>query len=358
MDTLLTLRRADFDVILVSSGAVGVGCRELGVLKRPIISDDATNEDRAKLLADVQAYAAVGQSVLMRTYSSLMGLANQKVAQVLLSSGDLGSEYQYYNAKNTLSSLLRMGVIPIVNENDTVATEELKYGDNDWLSALVSTVVDATWLFLLTDVDQLYSANPHVDPSAAPIDNVPNIEMLHVNASSGGTGTQWGTGGMKTKITAARLATAGGVKVCLLHGRHPARILDFVYEREKALGTVFEPLETPLKMERKKWIANCLPPQGDIIICEDAVCQLRGGSALHAVGVIGCNREFEPNSAVCIRNEKGAEIARGVSNYSSEEVKKLKGMTEIEIIHILGYPMTEHVVHEENLAVLVEQEKE
>lgn len=353
VDTLLALRRANYDVILVTSGAVGVGCRELGIPSRPSVTEGATNEERARVLASIQAYAAIGQSVLMRTYDSLLGMANQTVAQVLLTSGDLGSEYQYYNAKNTLLTLLSMGVIPIVNENDTTATEEIKYGDNDWLSALVSTAIGAKWLFLLTDVDQLYTANPRVDKSAKPIDVVENVETLEVNLQSNATGTQWGTGGMRTKITAARLATSAGVRVCLIHGRHPTRIMDFVSHRSNRLGTVFEPSSTPLFMERKKWISNCLPPRGEVIISEDATILLRAGYPLRAIGVVGCEGEFEPNSAVMIRSEQGLEVARGISNYSSRDLIQFRGMSSNELFSQYGFPMNEKVVNEDNLALLV-----
>lgn len=353
VDTLLALRRGGYDVVLVTSGAVGVGCRELGVPRRPSAPPDASIQERARILASIQAFAAVGQSVLMRTYDSLMAMANQKVAQVLLTSGDLGSEYQYYNAKNTLLSLLSMGVIPIVNENDTTATEEIKYGDNDWLSALVSSAIGAKWLFLLTDVDQLYSANPRIDPNATPIHVVPNVESLQVNLKSNDTGTQWGTGGMKTKITAARLACAAGVRVCLLHGRHPSRLLDFVMDRDGKLGTMFEPLDTPLDMERKKWISNCLPPRGEVIVSDHAATLLRAGYPLRAVGVVGCEGLFEENSAVSIRGEEGLELARGMSNFSSRDLLQFKGMNSSEIFSHLGFPMNEKVVHEDNLALLV-----
>lgn len=354
VDTLLALRRAGYYVILVSSGAVGVGCRQLNVKKRPSPTSGSSAEERAAILATIQAYAAVGQSVLMRTYDHLMAMAHQTVAQVLLTSGDLGMEYQYYNARNTLFALMDMGVIPIVNENDTVATEEIKYGDNDWLSALVSTAVGAEWLFLLTDVDQLYTANPRVDPSATPIDVVPNIESLQVNLSSNATGTQWGTGGMKTKITAARLATAAGVRVCLLNGGHPARLLDFVHDRPARLGTVFEPLATPLEMERAKWISNCLPPRGEIAITADAAEQLRAGVPPRTQGVVACEGTFEANSAVRIRGPDGLEMARGICNFASEDLVQFMGMDVQEILFKSGTPIDDKVIYQDNLALLVE----
>lgn len=354
VDTLLSLRRSGFHVILVTSGAVGVGCRELGVKHRPTTSPASSAEERKKVLATIQGYAAVGQSVLMRTYDHLMRMANQTVAQVLLSSGDLGSLYQYHNARNTLFALMDMGVIPIVNENDTVATEEIKYGDNDWLSALVSTAVGAKWLFLLTDVEQLYTANPRVDPNAKPIDVVPNIESLKVNLTSNATGTQWGTGGMKTKITAARLATAAGVRVCLIHGSHPSRVLDFVHGKPRRLGTVFEPFATPLDLDRAKWISNCLPPRGEITVSERAATLLRAGFPPRAQGVVACQGNFEVNNAIRIKGPDGLELARGISNFSTEDLKEFMGMDAHEILTKSGVPTDDKVVHHDNLALLVE----
>eukprot|EP00177_Eucheuma_denticulatum_P005452 GFKZ01009909.1.p1 GENE.GFKZ01009909.1~~GFKZ01009909.1.p1 ORF type:complete len:457 (+),score=60.52 GFKZ01009909.1:125-1495(+) len=354
VDTLLSLRRANFDVILVSSGAVGVGCRHIGHRRRPTVTPDSTAAERAKVLATIQGYAAIGQSVLMRTYDNFFSMAHQPVAQVLLTSGDLGEYYQYQNARNTLFALLDMGVIPIVNENDTVATEELKYGDNDWLSALVSTAVGAKWLFLLTDVDQLYTANPRVVESARPIDVVTNIENLNINLSTNATGTQWGTGGMKTKITAARLATAAGVRVGLIHGSHPSRVLDFVNERDSRKGTVFEPLDVPLNRDEKVWISNCLPPRGEIVLGGQAAQSLRAGGPLRVVDVTGCSGTFEANDAVKILGPGGVELARGISNYSFRDLNLFQGMSSVQLQTRMAFPMREIVVFEENLALLVQ----
>lgn len=358
VDTVIALRRSNFDVILVSSGAVGVGCYELGVASRPTLSKDASVKERARVLASIQAFAAIGQSVLMRTYNSLFSMAGQKIAQVLLTSGDLGSEYQYNNAKNTIMSLLSMGVVPIINENDTTATAEIKYGDNDWLSALVATTIGASWLFLLTDVDQLYTTNPRTNPDAVPISVVDNIESLHIGIdteSNKATGTQWGTGGMKTKITAAQLATAAGVRVCLSHGQHPSRVLDFVHDHANKIGTVFEPLVTnPLALERKKWISNCLPPRGEVIISDTAAAMLRTGHSLRATGIVGCKGNFDENSAVSIRLLNGLEVGRGLCNFSSKDVNQFKGMCGGDILNELGIAMIKTVVHEDDLGLFVD----
>lgn len=358
VDTLVALRRAGSRVVLVSSGAVGVGCRELGVLERPTVRSGEGADAAARVMSNIQAYAAVGQSVLMRTYADMLRLADQTVAQVLLTTQDLGSEYQYENAKNTLKTLLDMGVIPIVNENDTVATEELRYGDNDWMSALVSTAVSADWLFLLTDVDMLYTSNPRNDPNARGIPVVEDLEALAVDASQGAnkTGTQWGTGGMSTKITAARLATAAGTRVALVHGRHPNRILDFVQGRPDAIGTVFEPRASPLVMQRKQWISQCLPPRGSICLHKAAVEALLTGlnnGSIMTAGVAEVTGLWSRNSAVRICDADGNEIGRGISGYGSGELNDFKGLEANAITRMLGTPTSAVVIHEHDLALFL-----
>ncbi len=357
VDTLLALRRDNFRVVLVSSGAVGVGCRELGVIQRPKPTPNCTPAERAAIMAKIQAYAAVGQSVLMRTYDRFMRMAHQPIAQVLLTSSDIGSEYQYRNARNTILELLDMGVIPIVNENDTVATEELKYGDNDWLSALVSTAIDADWLFLLTDVDQLCTGNPRTNPDAVPISVVPDINNMNVDFSSKATGTQWGTGGMNTKITAARLATSAGVRVGMIHGRHPDRVLDFVHDKPKRIGTVFEPHQKPMSGDRHRWISHCLPPKGDIHISAQAAESLRisgGRHLVRAAGVESCTGNFPANSAVRVLLD-GVEMARGMCNFSATDLMCYAGKTGSEITKMRGEPADDIVINSQNLAVLVRE---
>jgi glutamate 5-kinase len=363
-DTLVALRRAGHPVVLVTSGAVGVGCRELGVRKRPNAGEDAGAADKARVMARIQAYAAVGQSVLMGIYGDMLKVAGVSCAQVLLTSQDLGSEYQYENAKNTLRELLDMGVLPIVNENDTVATEELKYGDNDWMSALVSTAVGAEWLFLLTDVDRLYSANPHTCENAVGIDVVEDVEELDVDSSGtpvhGGTGagakqpgTQWGTGGMATKITAARLATAAGVRVALVHGRHPERVLDFVHGAARRVGTVFEPKTGRLVEQREQWISQALPPRGDVWLSANAVNELRSGvaGAVFTTCVVRVKGVWTRNSAVRVCADDGTEIGRGICCYGSGELDQFKGMSAATMTRLLGTPTNTVAIHTQDLAL-------
>lgn len=357
VDTLLALRRDNYHVVLVTSGAVGVGCSELGVLQRPRPTEGCSPEERAGIMAKIQAYAAVGQTVLMQTYDRFMRMANQPIAQVLLTSSDIGSTYQYTNAQNTILELLNMGVIPIVNENDTVATDEIKYGDNDWLSALVATAISADWLFLLTDVDMLFSGNPRENPDATPIPNVADINTMNVDFSSRVTGTQWGTGGMNTKITAARLATAAGVRVCMIHGRHPARVLQFVHNKEDRIGTVFEPHLDPLRGDKRRWISHCVPPKGSISITARTGLALRTSGRAHLLrtkSVESVSGNFPPNSAVRVLLD-GEEIARGLCNYSSGDLKLYAGKDVVALTRITGEPVRDVVIDEDNLAVLIRQ---
>lgn len=354
VDTLITLRRANFDVILVTSGGVGVGCREMNVSRRPTISCGATHHDRARVSASIRAFAAIGQSLLMQTYHSLFSMASQKIAQVLLTSHDLESQFQLDSFKNTILYLLSIGVIPVINENDTMTTENLKYGDNDWISAIMAATMGASWLFLLTDVDHLYSGNPRTDANAKPISVVENIETMQaaLDGTNNATGTQWGTGGMETKITAARLATAAGVRVCLVHGQHPSRMLNFVQDRGVKMGTVFEPLSTtPLSQQRKKWIAICLPTRGEVVISDNAAVRLRTRHPLTVNEVVGCDGIFVRNSAVSIRTVSGLEVGRGICNYSSIEMTQF--VNQDEVLDEAEKSSMHIAVLEENLGLLV-----
>lgn len=376
VDTLVALRRAGHPVVLVTSGAVGVGCLELGVAKRPSVAKGAPAEDKARVMAQIQAFAAVGQNVLMATYNHMLKLAGVNCAQVLLTSQDLGSEYQYENAKNTLRQLLEMGVVPIVNENDCVATEEIKFGDNDWMSALVSTAVNAEWLFILTDVDQLYTANPKTNNNATPIDVVEDVDTLDLDSestasqfdvsvsttpsgASDGPGTQWGTGGMQTKITAARLATAAGVRVALVHGRHPARVLDFVLNSKDRLGTVFLPKVDQITDQRSQWISQALPPRGSVLLSDSTVRDLRSGltRSVTTKGVLDVKGMWMRNSAVRVCAADGMEIGRGLCCFGSGELIECKGLDATRISKLLGTPTNTVVIHSHDFAMSVAVDK-
>lgn len=243
-----------------------------------------------------------------------------------------------------------MGVIPIVNENDTVAIEELKFGDNDTLSARVASLLEADWLFLLTDVDRLYSADPRSHPDAQPITLVTHIDQLgELEVQTGDRGSQWGTGGMMTKIAAARIATASGVRTVITEGKNPGNIEKILIG--EPIGTHFEPQPQPGNA-RKRWIAYGLVPCGKIYLDQGAVNAIaKAGKSLLAAGITQIEGEFHNSDAVQLCDTTGREIARGIVNYSSSELKKIQGRQSVEITAILGYPGAETVVHRDNLVL-------
>ncbi|MBF2064662.1 MAG: glutamate 5-kinase [Calothrix sp. C42_A2020_038] len=338
-EILSQLRRQGHKVILVSSGAVGVGSARLGLKERP------------KSIALKQAVAAVGQGRLMRVYDDLFTTLQQPIAQVLLTRSDLVQRSRYLNVYNTFQELLELGVIPIVNENDTVAVEELKFGDNDTLSALVASLVEADWLFLLTDVDRLYSADPRSVPDAKPITLVSSIkELTQMQIQTGTQGSQWGTGGMVTKISAARIATAAGVRTVITEGRYPCNIEKII--NGESIGTQFEPQPEPT-VARKRWIAYGLIPSGKLYLDHGAVVAIsNGGKSLLATGITLVEGEFDTQDAVGIFDSNGNEIARGLVNYSSQDLQKIRGRHSREIREILGYEGAETVVHRDNLVLI------
>ncbi len=339
VETLSDLRRRGHRVILVSSGAVGVGCARLGLTERP------------KTIALKQAVAAVGQGRLMRVYDDLFTTLQQPIAQVLLTRSDLVQRSHYRNVYNTFKELLELGVIPIVNENDTVAVEELKFGDNDTLSALVASIVEANWLFLLTDVDRLYSADPRSVPDAKPITVVSSIkELTEMQIQTSTQGTQWGTGGMVTKISAARIAVTAGVRTVITEGKYPRNIEKIILG--ELLGTYFQPQPEPTSA-RKRWIAYGLVPAGKLYLDTGAVGAIStGGKSLLAAGIAEVEGKFNTQDAVVLCDRAGNEIARGLVNYSSEELQKIRGRHSREISAILGYEGVETVVHRDNLVLV------
>ncbi len=339
VETLSQLRRQGHRVVLVSSGAVGVGCARLGLTERP------------KGIALKQAVAAVGQGRLIRVYDDLFTALQQPIAQVLLTRADLVQRTSYLNVEQTFQELFGLGVIPIVNENDTVAVDELKFGDNDTLSALVASLVNADWLFLLTDVDRLYSADPRRHPDAQPITLVNRLEELkELQVQVGDRGSNWGTGGMMTKISAAQIATGAGVRTVIMQGRSPHNIEKIL--QGQSIGTQFAPQPRPVSA-RKRWIAHGLVPAGTLYLDDGAVQAIRyAGKSLLAAGIIAIEGEFESQDAVVICDRDGTEIARGVVNYSHLELAQVKGQQSDAIADILGYPSPETVIHRDNLVVM------
>jgi len=338
VETLTQLRQGGNRVVLVSSGAVGVGCARLGLTERP------------KSIALKQAVAAVGQGRLIRVYDDMFTTLGQPIAQVLLTRSDLVQRSSYLNVERTFQELLTLGVIPIVNENDTVAVDELKFGDNDTLSALVASLVNADWLFLLTDVDRLYSADPRHNPDAKPIILVNRLEELKdLQVQIGDRGSNWGTGGMMTKIAAAQIATGAGVRTVITQGRTPHNIAKIL--AGAAIGTQFAPQPRPVSA-RKRWIAHGLLPTGTLYLDDGAVNAIcKAGKSLLAAGVIAVEGQFESQDAVVVCDRHGVEVARGVVNYNHIELDKVKGHQSDAIATILGYPTPETVIHRDNLVL-------
>lgn len=335
VETLCHLQSQGHQMILVSSGAVGVGCARLGITQKP------------KTIALKQAVAAVGQGRLMRVYDDFFTSQGQPIAQVLLTRSDLSLRSRYINSYRTFRQLMQLGIIPIVNENDTVATEELKFGDNDTLSALVASLVGADYLFLLTDVDQLYSADPRQDPSAHPISRVQHIDRLE--ASIGAAGSSWGTGGMSTKIEAAKIATAAGTHTIITQGQAPENLLKIL--QGESIGTFFE-AQSSKANARKRWIYGNTIPAGRLYLDGGAIRAIQSaGKSLLPAGITEVEGEFSVQDAVVVCDASGQEIARGLVNYSDEDLRKICGHQSADIANLLGYKGAETAIHRDNLVL-------
>jgi glutamate 5-kinase len=324
-------RAAGHEVVLVSSGAILAGRERLKLESRPSVQLK-------------QAAAAVGQSRLMRAWEAAFARPKITVAQVLLSGDDLHHRERYLNARNTLLTLLRLGVVPIVNENDTVAVEEIKFGDNDGLSALVAGLVDANLLVLLTDQDGLYTEDPRGNPAATLISEV----KPGTKARIGKAGPS-GTGGMESKVRAARQAAEGGVLAVVANGAK-AGTLSAVLAGEE-IGTRFPPEDKPLA-KRRQWLAFASHPKGRIVVDAGAREALTSKArSLLASGVKELTSAFEPGDVVSLV-EGGVEFARGLTNFSSRDLEKIKGLKTSQIEAVLGHKPADEVVHRDNLAVL------
>jgi glutamate 5-kinase len=325
------------EVALVSSGAIATGMARLALAERP------------RSIPEKQAAAAVGQSALMWQYEIAFKRHGIAVGQVLLTAQDIGDRTRYLNARNTLLALLGFGVVPIVNENDTVAVEEIKVGDNDNLSALVASLIEADLLVLLTDVEGLYTADPSRHAGATKIDIVETItdEIL---AMAGAHGEGVSVGGMATKLQAAQKAAASGVPMVIASGREPgvlARILS-----GEAVGTCFVPKADRLGA-RKRWIAFAAPPQGRLMVDAGAVGALtRQGRSLLPSGVTAVDGEFGAGDVVAVADGASREFARGLVNFDAAELRRIRGVKTHEIEARLGYKSFDEVIHRDNLVIL------
>jgi len=330
------LLNRDLEVLLVSSGAVAAGKGALGINGRP-----AT-------IPLKQAAAAVGQSRLMRAYKEAFRNDDRLVAQILLTRDDLGHRRRYLNARNTLMTLLEHKVTPIINENDTVVVEEIRFGDNDNLSALVCQLAEADLLVILSDVDGLYDKDPAKHDDAVLIPEVSDITP-EIEAMAGKAATLVGTGGMETKLQAARTATHTGVATLIVDGREPD-ILVRVFDGEQ-LGTLFLPNEKKMAA-RKHWIAFSKRPRGSLFL-DDGACRAlgSGGKSLLSSGISRFEGNFERGDAVKLCDLEGEEFARGVISYSHLELARIVGHKSSEIEALLGYKYGDEIVHRDNLVL-------
>lgn len=325
-------------MILVTSGAVAVGVDRMGLPGKP------------KTIPGKQAAAAVGQGVLMHTYEKFFADYGQIVAQVLITKTEAIDRHRYTNTRNTFMELMRQRVIPIVNENDVVALDELKIGDNDNMSALVAGIVDADLVIILSDVDGLYTDNPQTHPDAVIVPEVAEITP-EIEASAGGVGSARGTGGMATKIQAAKAATSSGIHLVIASGTEKNAITRVLQGEE--LGTLFVSRENRLQF-RKRWLAFGAKIAGSIVVDDGCAKAIRkaGGCSILPAGVFAVQGEFLPGSTVSVIDKDAHELARGLVHYSSAELEQIKGWNSGEIANILGHKNFDEVIHRDDLVIL------
>ena len=325
------------EVVLVSSGAVAAGMGRLGWAERPTA------------IHDLQAAAAVGQSGLVEAYEHRLGAEGRLTAQVLLTHDDLSDRRRYLNARNTLRTLLGLRVIPVVNENDTVVTEEIRFGDNDTLAALVANLVEADLLLLLTDSDGVFEVDPRTDPHAHLIGEAEAGDPALL-AAAGGSGSAVGTGGMRTKVLGARRAARSGTATIIASGFEADPITRLA--AGEAVGTFLHPGEDTLAA-RKRWLANQLQVQGRIRLDAGAARVIREeGRSLLPVGVMEVSGDFRRGEVVSCEDPEGREVCRGLVSYPAAEVRRIMGKPSSQIPELLGYLDTEELIHRDDLAVL------
>ncbi|MBP9800123.1 MAG: glutamate 5-kinase [Sterolibacterium sp.] len=323
-------------VILVSSGAIAAGMQRLGWRERP------------HAMHELQAAAAVGQMGLAQAYETHFARHGLKTAQILLTHEDLADRTRYLNARSTLLTLLALGVVPIINENDTVVTDEIKFGDNDTLGALVANLVEASALVILTDQQGLYSADPRKDPAASLIAEG-RAEDTAYEAMAGGAGSGISRGGMITKVRAAQRAARSGADTLIASG-HEADVLPRLL-RGEPLGTLLYATASPLAA-RKQWLADHLQLAGRLQLDEGAVTALREGRSLLPVGVLSVSGDFERGAVVACLSPEGTEIARGLINYASSEARRIARHATADIEALLGYLDETELIHRDNMVLL------
>lgn len=330
------LRDGGAEILIVSSGAIAVGRRLLGLARGP--------RNRALRLEESQAAAAAGQVRLAHAWQETLGRYDVPVAQILLTIEDTEDRRRHLNARNTIATLLRLGVVPVINENDTVATDEIRFGDNDRLAARVAQMMGADTCAILSDIDGLYTADPTTDPSAK---HVPEVDAItsEIAAMAGETAGDDGSGGMITKIEAARVALQSGCRLVIADGReaHPLAALD-----AGARATWFVSHAEP-HTARKRWIAGTLKPEGLVTVDAGAARALARGTSLLPAGVTAVEGNFERGDPVIVCDEQGRELARGLIAYDSADAKRILGRQSGEIETILGYRGREEMIHRDDL---------
>ena len=331
---LAALHRDQRDILVVSSGAIALGRAVLRLPGGPL------------KLEDSQAAAAVGQITLARTWTEALSRHGITAGQILVTLGDTEERRRYLNARSTIDTLLQWRAVPVINENDTVATSEIRYGDNDRLAARVATMVSADLMVLLSDVDGLYDAPPDVDAAARHVPYVVRVTP-EIEAMAGTAGSELSRGGMHTKLEAARIATNAGTHMVIASGRveHPLRAI-----AEGARCTWFLTAANPVTA-RKKWIGGALEPKGTLTIDAGAVAALRRGKSLLPAGVVRVDGVFARGDAVVIRGPDGAEIGRGLCAYDAEDAQKILGRSSADIAAILGFSGRSEIIHRDDLVV-------
>jgi len=333
------LRQAERQFVLVSSGAVAAGLKKLGLGERPAG------------MPQVQAVAAAGQSTLMQTYEEAFAAHGLKAAQILLTHDDLAARKRFVNAKNTLFTLLQWGVVPIINENDTVATDELKFGDNDHLAALIANLVEADLLILLTNTEGLYERDPREDPDA-PLLTFLEASDPRLETAAGTRPTGLGRGGMVSKLQAVKKAAAGGIPSLIANGHRPD-VLEEIF-RGVEVGTFFLPQAQKLS-SRQYWLAYNVAPEGAILVDTGArEALVRQHKSLLPAGVLEVFGGFKKGAPVSLVDPEGQTFAVGLSNYSSRDINRIKGKQTQEIAQALGHKDTDEVIHRDNLVIFPE----
>jgi glutamate 5-kinase len=333
---LATLVKSGRELIMVSSGAIAEGMKRLGWKTRP------------KMINELQAAAAVGQMGLVQMYETKLREQEVGSAQVLLTHADLADRERYLNARSTLLTLLEHGVVPVINENDTVVNDEIKFGDNDTLGALVANLVDADLLVILTDQKGLYSADPRKNPDAEFV-HVARAGDPRLEDMAGGAGSRVGTGGMITKILAAKRAAGSGASTVIAWGREPDALLRL--SSGEPIGTLLI-AQTPKQQARKQWMADQLQLRGHVTVDEGAADKIVAeGKSLLPIGMVAVSGEFSRGDVIAIRNAQGQELARGLANYSAGEARLLCRKSTNAVEGLLGYAAEPEMIHRDNLVL-------